>query len=389
MKVVYVTNSTTLFGGGSKAFVNMLNGLMKKGIEPLVVFPNSEGLCLQFKHRGIPTKIMNYRMSVYPPMKSLKDLLLFLPRLMGRIVLNYFAYLRLKVIVEDFKPDLIHTNVSVIDIGYKVAKKIGISHVWHIREYGDLDFNFYYYYSRNYFLHCLKQRNSYSICITKDIQRYNQLSKYPNSRVIYDGVLSEDMSLFKNDKSSYFLFAGRLEVNKGISDLLLAFAVFRKKRPNSLMRLKIAGDTNNKSYSDFLRSESERLGIASYVDFLGMRNDVLDLMSNAYLMIVPSLSEGFGFITTEAMFRGCLVLGRDTAGTKEQLDNGERLTGSEIGLRYHTHDELIQYMCEVVDQGIVFYFPMIHKAQQVVRSLYSSECHVEQVYDFYKHILSK
>lgn len=389
MRVIYVTNSTTVFGGGSKALVNMLDGLMKKGIEPLVVFPNTDGLCLQFTLRGIPTKVLNYRMAVYPSIKSVRDLFLFLPRLIVRIVLNHFAYLRLSDIVREFKPNLIHTNVSVIDIGYKTAEKLGIPHVWHIREYGDLDFKFYHYYNRNYFLHRLKQKYSYSICITKDIQCHNQLLKHPNSRVIYDGVLSENMFSFKNDKSSYFLFAGRLEVNKGIADLLLAYADFRKKCPDSPMRLKIAGDTKVKSYSDFLHSESDRLGITSYVDFLGMRKDVLDLMANTYLMIVPSLSEGFGFITAEAMFRGALVLGRDTAGTKEQFDNGLELTGVEIGLRYHSHDELVQCMCDVVDHGIESYFPMIHKAQQVVRSLYSSERHVEQVYDFYKYILKK
>ena len=389
MKVIFVTNSTTVFGGGSKALVNMLNGLMEKGIEPLVIFPDTDGLCLQFKLRGIPTKILNYRIAVYPSTKSIRDLFLFLPRLIGRILLNHFAYLHLSDIVREFKPDLIHTNVSVIDMGYKTAVKFGIPHVWHIREYGDLDFKFYHYYNRNYFLRRLKRINSYSICITKDIQRYNQLLTHPNSRVIYDGVLSENMSFFRNDKSSYFLFAGRLEVNKGIAGLLSAYADFRKKRPDSPMRLKIAGDTKIKSYSDFLHSESDRLGITPYVDFLGMRRDVLDLMANTYLMVVPSPSEGFGFITAEAMFRGALVLGRDTAGTKEQFDNGLELTGSEIGLRYHSHDELVRYMCDVADHGIASYFPMIHKAQQVVRSLYSSERHVEQVYDFYKYILNK
>ena len=45
-------------------------------------------------------------------------------------------------------------------------------------------------------------------------------------------------------------------------------------------------------------------------------------MSKALALFVPSSFEGFGFITVEAMFCGCLVIGRNTGGTKEQFDNG-------------------------------------------------------------------
>lgn len=41
-------------------------------------------------------------------------------------------------------------------------------------------------------------------------------------------------------------------------------------------------------------------------------------------LIVPSPFEAFGLITAEAMFNKCLVIGRDTAGTKEQFDNGQK-----------------------------------------------------------------
>lgn len=64
------------------------------------------------------------------------------------------------------------------------------------------------------------------------------------------------------------------------------------------------------------------MNIASQVVFLGMRKDIYSLMKDAMALIVPSYWEGFGFITTEAMFNGCLVIGRNTSGTKEQFDNG-------------------------------------------------------------------
>lgn len=57
-------------------------------------------------------------------------------------------------------------------------------------------------------------------------------------------------------------------------------------------------------------------------------------MSKAQALIVASRFEGFGFITTEAMWNDCLVIGKNIAGTKEQFDNGVAETGHEIGLRF-------------------------------------------------------
>lgn len=389
MKVVYVTHVSGIFDGSGKALCNMLYGLMEKGIEPLVVFPQSDGLCQVFREKGIKTQVLNYRIGTYPPVRTMRDVCLFLPRLAGRILLNRRASCRLAAIAQQWGAELIHSNTSVVNIGYRAARRLGLPHVWHIREYGALNFYYhYYYYTRKAFLQKLRAKMSYTICITKDVQQYDRLDGWEASRVIYDGVLSERQLRLHEQKEPYFLFAGRLEENKGIGDLLPAFSDFVKHRPGSKITLKVAGDTVNTAYRDFLRSEAHRLGVADRVEFLGMRKDVLELMSKAYAMIVPSRSEGFGFITAEAMFSGALVIGRNTTGTKEQFDNGVQQTGNEIALRYDTQEELVRCMCEVVDNGIEHYFPMIRRSQQVVRKLYSSENHTKQVYDFYKQIIS-
>ena len=120
-----------------------------------------------------------------------------------------------------------------------------------------------------------------------------------------------------------------------------------------------------------------------------MRKDILSLYKEAKALIVPSLSEGFGFITAEAMFCGCLVIGNDTAGTKEQFDNGLEMTGEEIALRYTKQEELVQHLIDVTNEPIKHYEPMILRAQQVVTQLYSTETHAERVYEFYNYILNQ
>lgn len=386
MKIIYVLHTTDSFTGATKAFIALLSGLVKLGVKPLVIVPDSNGLCDELIRMNVPFKVLSYKMAVYPPCKTVKNKLFFLPMLVKRILWNAYSACKLTRIAKNFAADIIHTNVSVINIGYKVTRRLNIPHIWHIREYGVLDFHYYYYCTRSMHLRKYHQPNSYQVCITKDIMRYNGLDGSYCARVIYDGVLPHAAVRFTSDKKPYFLFAGRLEENKGIKDAILAFAYFLKVNPSSSFRLKIAGDTTNVSYRQMLEKLVYDNGVSGRVDFLGMRSDIYDLMYEAYALLVPSYSEGFGFITAEAMFNGCLVIGRDTGGTKEQFGNGFELTGKEIALRFNTTEEMAERMSVVVTEGIESYFSMIYCSQSVVSDLYSLEKYVDSVYSFYGYI---
>lgn len=387
MKILFVISSTTIHGGASKAFMQMLIGLISMGVKPLVILPNKNGLYQVLQSKDIDCIALNYRMSVYPSYQSLKDILLFIPRLFGRIIVNNIATIQLISIIKQFKPDIVHTNVSVVAIGYYAARLLKIPHVWHIREYGDLDFKLHYYPTSKIQQNRYKSNSSHTICITKDVQKHHQLEDANTSKVIYDGVLSSSEQAYLINKKNYFLFAGRLEPAKGILLLIDAYAQYCMQHQHTLP-LYIAG-SGTPEYTRLIRHKIQEYKIEDQIKLLGMRNDILVLYKEAKALIVPSLSEGFGFITAEAMFSGCLVIGNDIAGTKEQFDNGLELTGKEIALRYTTETQLIQHLIDVTDNPIGQYEPMILIGQEVVKKLYSTEQHVKKIYDFYKNILEK
>jgi glycosyltransferase involved in cell wall biosynthesis len=131
-----------------------------------------------------------------------------------------------------------------------------------------------------------------------------------------------------------------------------------------------------------LKKEIRKSGVEHRVNFLGYRTDVNEIMSKAAALVVPSLSEGFGFITAEAMFNGCLVIGNNTAGTKEQFENWDN-----IGLPYSGHQDLVDTLKTVVDNGIEFYFQMILRGQAISSSLYSQEQSSKSVYHLYNSII--
>lgn len=386
MRILYILNATDPYGGATKALMHLTDGIIGTDVQVLFILPSDSGIANGLRERGIPYRILDYRMAVYPPTQCFKDVLLFIPRLLGRICLNRRAAKQVALIAREFHADIIHTNTSVNDIGYIASRILHIPHVWHIREYADLYFKLYFYPSRTRYIQQFKSPDSYTICITKDIQQYNGLQDCPTSRVIYDGVLHESQSAFLLPKHRSFLFAGRLEPGKGIEELLHAYARYSTltKKP---IPLQIAGDTQDEQYKSRLETIVQQSGTEALVTFLGERKDILDLMQCCMALIVPSRAEGFGFVTTEGMFSGALVIGRNTRGTKEQFDNGLALSGQEIALRYNTPDELIDLLCRVTDEGLIPYLTMAKTGQSVAKQLYSVESHVKAVSQFYNDIL--
>lgn len=390
MRVLYITTSTEIYEGSSKALIQMIEGLKHYDIIPMVITPSKQSLYAYLQEHGISCSTLRpkYRMSVYPLFKTFRDKILFIPRLIGRMFVNSLATIELLRITKQFQPNLIHTNVSVTPIGYYVAKLLKLPHIWHIREYGAIDIHTFYYYP-TFFVQ--KQRykkdNSYTISITKDIMRYNQLLNNSHATTIYDGVLSAQMTQYQSNKKPYFLFAGRLEKIKGILPLIDAYAEYCKHHPSPLP-LHIAG-SGTTTYTQLVKDKISKYNIEDKVTLLGMRDDILSLYKEAKALIVSSLTEGFGFITSEAMFCGCLVIGNDVAGTKEQFDNGLEMTGKDIALRYTKQEELVQHMIDVSNNGIEHYEPMILRAQQVVKQLYSIEQNAQRVYQLYTSIVNK
>ena len=388
MKVLILHPIQDISAGSTKALLNIVTQANKKGIDVTVAVPGHGALNNALGALHIPYININFRFALLPDKYSVLQLLL----LVRRYIINGIAGLRLAYYAHKHHIDIIHSNVSVIDAGYIASRLTHIPHIYHIREYGE-KIGWEQYIGRQRFLKRLNQPKQYNICITRDIQLYEQQADTSNSQIIYDGVVTKDSVYYSPNKMPYFLFVGRLSPVKGIMQLLQAYAVYCSRCDNTIP-LHIVGDTNDLKYKQQLQQIIHDNQIEDKVLFLGMRNDVLRIDQEAQALIVPSLFEGFGFITTEAMFSGCLVVGHDIAGTKEQFDNGKQITGEEIALRYTTQEQLVQHLIDItysVHDGTFTakYEPMILRGQQVAKQLYTTEYNAEQIIRFYQKIIAQ
>ena len=207
--------------------------------------------------------------------------------------------------------------------------------------------------------------------------QYFNLNK--NCRVIYNGICSANDLFYDPNKENYFLYVGAVNENKGVTDMITAYVEYCN--PANDDKLVVIGRYNDE-YLLQLKKLIADTSAESRVLFLGQTENPYRYMQKAKAMIVPSKCEGFGRITAEAMFNGCLVIGRNTGGTKEQFDNGLALTGKEIGLRFSSTQELVNALQQVDDYSETEKELIIKDAQKTVKTFYTIENNIEQTYEF-------
>lgn len=387
--ILYIHHSSDASSGSAKALLHLLTCDEINHYTPLVILPEKGELEDVITKMGISVFTMEFSYAIFPKTHSFTECILFPILLLRRYIKNRIATYKLVTFCREKDIDLIHTNVSIVDIGFRATQKLGIPHVWHLREYGGLSRNYFYYYNTfNGFCKQLCAPNNYPICISKDIKRHFQQRNNPNAYVIYDGVLHANKKIPYHDKQKYILFVGKIDPQKGIEDLIDAYAIYLKKSHNNPLILKIIGYAEDLNYEKKILDKIDRLQIKSQIEFLGKQSVVQAFMSEAYAVVIPSHNEGFGYTTAEAMFSGALVIGHNDGGTKEQLDNGEKETGHPIGIRYSSVTELSDILLQITTNELSLYKETIIRGQETAVKLYSVESHIENIARLYQNIFN-
>ncbi|MBQ0142630.1 MAG: glycosyltransferase [Prevotellaceae bacterium] len=384
MKIVYVLNNGAR-AGASMAFKNILPGLLANGVYPIVIIPEKNELYDELLQNGIKAYMTRYKPNTYPRFDNITSVILFLPRIVARRIVNHIAVRRLCQELKNQEINIVHTNTSIIDIGYRIAKKLGIPHIYHIREYADEYFKHKLYPTDAVFTKHLLSPDTYSICITKDIQKHFHLDDKNYSTVIYDGVAHDESMSYIQEKEDFYIFVGRIEYGKGI-DILIDSYIKAKAEQIELPHLIVIGNVNDIKLYQSLQTKIKLAGVTNDIDFKGELNNVTEYIRRAKAVIVPSRMEGFGLVTTEAMFCHSLVVGNDIGGTKEQFDNGLEMFNNEIGIRYHNGIELIDILKEIANKDISEYTSVIDLAYKTVSRLYTLESSVMSIISFYNKI---
>ena len=134
-----------------------------------------------------------------------------------------------------------------------------------------------------------------------------------------------------------FLYVGRMVREKGILDLLSAFADLKGSE-----HLMIVGETLPNDYdgiSEELEAFIQRRGLQERVHRVGYQPKIVPFLSASDVMVLPSYREGMPRSIIEAMMMGKAVIATNIRGCREEVVDGESgllfSPGDILGLSAH------------------------------------------------------
>lgn len=149
---------------------------------------------------------------------------------------------------------------------------------------------------------------------------------------------------------------GRLTDQKGHVDLLEAMKIVHGTVPVHL--LIIGGGPLETT----LKEQSTQLGLQDFVHFLGIRQDVDDILLHLDLFVLPSYWEGFPTVLLEAMSKNVPIVATDVSGSCELIQTGN--TGLLVPPKDPKHlAEAILYMLNSPSEVDM----MVKQANQLAR----------------------
>lgn len=251
---------------------------------------------------------------------------------------NYSAARQIKNILQKEKPDIVHTH-NLMGVSFlipKVIKNLKIKHyhtlhdvqlvepsgiiMWQTRD--SIRYKNIFAYLYTYF--CKKLFGS-----PEQVFAPSQFIKdfYKSKGFFPDSKWQVDEKPIFNPKENFnknkFIFVGALTEHKGIKILMQAWDKLEKE---ALLTIVGGGDLESK-VSKWAEAKNN-------VNFLGKKDnkEVQEIYASHSTLIFPSLAiENRPTVIVEALAKGLSVIATDTGGTKELLEENEKLKLIEAG----------------------------------------------------------
>lgn len=147
----------------------------------------------------------------------------------------------------------------------------------------------------------------------------------------------------RDDKNIRFLSIGRIMRDKGSFELLEAAKTIRENYPN--VEFNIVGSYEEDEFKDIVKDYDSR-GIINY---LGVRNDVPDLIKDSHCVVHPSYHEGLSNVLLEAGASGRPVIASDVPGCRETFIDGI----SGIAVKSKNAVDLINKLEEFINMSYI------------------------------------
>jgi len=239
---------------------------------------------------------------------------------------QWFArWRRIRGLIDEFQPDVVHSHLwpTAREVAWALSGR-NIPHMVHIRDTPPsfVSPRWQSRWKKCWLRYSLSGKSTQFVAVSHDAAKY---------AATHLGIDSSRMTIVVNgaDLSAYLAVkrkavpvvgqmlvvgtAARLAPEKGLDDLLRAFATLAESRKN--ITLRIAGSGSDLSR---LKSLAADLGVLSRIDFVGHVGEMSEFLASLDLFAFPSIAaEGLPRVVLEAMASGLPVVSTDCEGVED------------------------------------------------------------------------
>ena len=320
MKVCFFAHySITNQDGATLSMYNIIEEMVNRGIEVSVILSNTRNISeelLDSKVKFIKIPLYGMRMDI-----KVKNILTE-PKFFLKSLRNKFSKNQIIQQLKADKPDVIHINGLDSGIGAEIAQELNIPYVWHIRQFMEADLGKKLFHEK-YVYKLVSQADSV-IAISKDVKKKFEPIFNRTLEVVYNGVpiekyVIENVKKF-NDKKIKMLLAGRISPQKGQIEAIKAVEILRKRNIRNVS-LTLVGQSETQEYLNSLKNYINTHNLNSCINIIEHTDDLRELRSKHDIGLTCSKKEAFGRVTVENMLANMFVIGADTGGTSEIIDD--------------------------------------------------------------------
>lgn len=316
-------------GGANRSMIQLMVELRNNyGVNPIMLAPEGKlcpgdhGLFEECQKHGIPVE-----RAIIPWFIHKK---VWLHR--AKYIAMWLTYPSLLRKLKKYDIDMVHSNGSVFDLGARISCSLDVPHVWHLREFGTEDDTVRPVWGYNYILKTYKSGDAF-IAISNAIKiSYNGRISQDKIHLIYNGIDTSKynkLSVHENPRVE-FVMVGVVTPHKNQFEAVRAADCLVSKGITNF-HISIIGQ-EALDYANEIKKYVREHNLSEYVSFLGLRNDVPDLLQKMDVGLMLSKTEAFGRVTIEYMFQNLAVIGSDTGANPELIEDGK------TGLLYHFGD---------------------------------------------------
>jgi glycosyltransferase involved in cell wall biosynthesis len=296
--------------------------------------------------------------------------------------INKIAVEKLSQYIKDNNIDILHINTTYSYVGALAALQENIPFVWHLREFLEEDqSNTLWDREKG---NALINKADCVIAISDSIyKKYeNILSKGKLVR-IHNGIDADRFykpfkNIFQEDEIKLIMVGG-FEYYKGQPEFADACIKVLKRGYN--VKVIFVG-LGTQKVRDEVRAKFEKENLLDKVEFAGYKYDVENDYEKADISFTCAKSEAFGRTTVEAMLSGNLLIGVNTAGTKELINN------NKTGLLYQqgNSDDLAEKIIYAIEHPKISQ-QIAKNGRRYMFENMTAEKNADNIYKLYNEIL--